>query len=83
MAQKQVSSSDWEVRTPQDWMFQGCSLNAKTARNWAEQIAQEEDVPTIDVLLRWIQNIPSMRIRRAIDTELKETHKVDIKPNKI
>lgn len=48
------------------------SANSKELTEWAKEIADDEGVHCLDVLHRWMQNIPSMRLRRAADYQLEE-----------
>lgn len=61
---------DWDVVA---------DINAVEATEWAENVAQElEDSTVIDILTRWLQTIGSMRVRRALHTEL-QNEGVDVK----
>lgn len=58
-------------RTWDDW---SCSLNANATDldYFAEHVSDEEGYSKIDVLSRWLQSFNSMRIRRALHSELED-----------
>lgn len=70
---EQSLSDDTQYRILQNepWDI-SLSANSSELTEWAKEIAQDEDVHCLDVLHRWMQNIPSMRLRRAADYQLEE-----------
>lgn len=66
------TKSNWEVNI---------SANASEITKFAEEISNETDTTSLEILLIWLQNLGSQRIRRAIQTQLNTEHAIDIDPD--
>jgi len=80
---KKILPDEYVVRTSETTTHWDATLNANASEitDFAEVVSEKDNMPVIEVLLIWLQNFGSQRIRRAIQSYLNTKHSIDIDPD--